>query len=306
MRDVPAKGCVFDVRRYSIHDGPGIRTAVFFKGCPLNCLWCHNPEGVNPARELMHWPSRCSRCYSCIAACPLGAVSKDAAGAVVLDKKKCDLCGRCAAACLYDAMQVVGYETSLDGLVREIEKDRIFYEESGGGATFTGGDPLAQPGFLEGLLDALGDRGIHAAVDTSGFSRDGVLDRIAAKARLLLYDVKLIDDARHREFTGVSNARILDNLKRLAEGPAAVWVRIPLVGGVNDDDENIRGTIAFLKSLKKIKNVGLLPYHPGGMEKARRLGIDSRFRTFEAPPEERLEAIEAAFRAAGFDVRRGG
>jgi len=203
-------------------------------------------------------------------------------------------------------MQVVGFRAAVGDLVREIEKDRIFYEQSGGGATFTGGDPLAQPEFLEEALDALRDRGIHTAVDTSGFSLNGVLDRIAAKTGLLLYDLKLIDDARHKGFTGVSNVPILENLKRLAAGPADIWIRIPLIAGVNDDDENITGTIAFLRSLKTIRTVGLLPYHSGGMDKARRLGIDSRFRTFAAPTEERLDAIETAFRAAGFDTRRGG
>jgi pyruvate formate lyase activating enzyme len=299
-------GRIFDVRRYSIHDGPGIRTAVFLKGCPLHCLWCHNPEGIGPGPELMHWPSRCSRCHACVAACPKGAVSEDPTEGVTIDREKCDLCGLCAEACLYDAMQVVGADATVEDLVREIEKDRIFYEQSGGGVTFTGGDPLAQAEFLGEILDALRARGIRTAVDTSGFSRDGVLERVAAKTDLVLYDLKLMDEARHREFTGVSNAPILENLRRLAAGPAEVWVRVPLVAGVNDDDGNINETIAFLKSLKTVRCVGLLPYHSGGMDKARRLGGAFRFRSFDAPPEERLAAIEAAFRASGFDVRRGG
>jgi pyruvate formate lyase activating enzyme len=299
-------GRIFDVRRYSIHDGPGIRTAVFLKGCPLHCLWCHNPEGIRPGPELMHWPSRCFRCYACEAACPRRAISKHPTEGVTIDREKCDLCGRCAEACLYDAMQVVGTDAAVGDLVREIEKDRLFYEQSGGGVTFTGGDPLSQAGFLEEALDALRVRGIRTAVDTSGFSADGVLESIAGKTDLILYDLKLMDDARHREFTGVSNAPILENLTRLAAGPAEVWVRIPLVAGVNDGEGNVHETIAFLEPLKTIRRVGLLPYHSGGLDKARRLGGASRFRSFEAPPEERLAAIEAAFRAAGFDVRRGG
>lgn len=299
-------GRVFDIKRYSIHDGPGIRTTVFLKGCPLRCLWCHNPEGIDLPAELMHWPSRCSRCYACVAACPVQAISKDRAGAVAVDKTKCDLCGRCAEACLYDAMQVVGREMTVDDLVTEIDKDRVFYEQSGGGATFSGGDPLAQPVFLEELLGALRSRGVRTAVDISGFAAAALLERIAARTDLVLFDLKVMDDAKHHELTGVSNAPILENLKRLAANGTEVWVRIPLMAGVNDDDRNIDGTIAFLKTLGKVRTVGLLPYHSGGTEKARRLGKESCFKTFEAPPEARLAEIEAAFRAAGFDVRKGG
>jgi pyruvate formate lyase activating enzyme len=299
-------GRIFDIKRYSIHDGPGIRTTVFFKGCPLSCLWCHNPEGIAPGPELMHWPSRCARCYACVAACPPRAISKDKDGAIVVDKKMCDLCGKCAEACLYDAMQIVGTETTVEDLVREIEKDRVFYEQSGGGVTVSGGDPLAQSAFLEALLDALGGRGIRTALDISGFSSNGALDRIAARTDLVLFDLKVMDEARHRELTGVPNRPILENLTRLAASGTEIWIRIPLLAGVNDDDRNIEETIAFLKSLGKIRNVGLLPYHSGGLEKAGRIGKGPHFRKFAAPAEERLAAIEAAFRAAGFEVQRGG
>lgn len=299
-------GRVFDIKRYSIHDGPGIRTTVFLKGCALNCLWCHNPESVDPGPELMHWPGRCARCYACIAACPKGAIAQDASGAVVVDRTRCDLCGQCAEACLYDAMQIVGREMSVDEVLDEVEKDRIFYEQSGGGVTLSGGDPAVQPAFAEALLDGCRQRGLRTAVDTAGSSRNGALDRLAAKTDLILYDLKVMDDARHREWTGVSNAAILANLERLAGGRTEVWVRIPLVRGVNDDEDNIRRTTALLTSLGTIKRIGLLPYHSGGLEKARRIGKETCFRRFEPPSEERLAAIEAAFREAGFEVRRGG
>jgi pyruvate formate lyase activating enzyme len=300
------KGRVFDIKRYSIHDGPGIRTTVFLKGCSLHCLWCHNPESVDPGPELMHWPGRCARCYACVAACPRGAIAKDAAGAVVVDRTRCDLCGRCAEACLYDAMQIVGRETTVEEILDDIEKDRIFYEQSGGGVTLTGGDPAVQPAFAEALLDGCRERGLRTAVDTAGSSPNGVLERLASKTDLVLFDLKVVDEARHIEWTGISNAAILANLKRLAAGRAEVWVRIPLVRGVNDDEDNIRRTAAFLTSLGTIKRIGLLPYHSGGLEKARRIGKESLFRRFEPPSEERLAAIEAAFREARFDVRRGG
>jgi pyruvate formate lyase activating enzyme len=299
-------GRVFDIKRYSIHDGPGIRTTVFLKGCSLRCLWCHNPESVDPGPELMHWPGRCTRCYACITACPKGAIAKDAVGAIVIDRKACDLCGKCAEACLYDAMQMVGREMSVEEVLGEVEKDKIFYDQSGGGITLSGGDPFVQSAFAEALLDGCRSRGISTAVDTAGFSRNGVLDRVASKADLILYDLKCMDDVRHKELTGVSNVPIIENLKRLAAGRAEVWVRIPFVSGVNDDDDNIRRTIALLASLKTIRRVGILPYHSGGLEKARRIGQESHFRKFETPSEERIAAVEAAFREAGFEVRRGG
>ncbi|MCX6569163.1 MAG: glycyl-radical enzyme activating protein [Candidatus Aminicenantes bacterium] len=299
-------GKVFDIKRYSIHDGPGIRTTVFLKGCSLRCLWCHNPESVEVGPELMHWPGRCSRCYACIKACPKGAITKDTAGAVVVDRKTCDLCGSCADACLYDAMQMVGGEMSVEDVLAEVEKDRVFYEQSGGGVTLSGGDPLVQAAFAEALLDGCRARGIPVAVDTAGFCQAGVLDRVASKADLILYDLKCMDDDRHKELTGVSNVPIIENLKRLAAGRTEVWVRIPLVAGVNDDDENVRRTVALLRSLKTIRRIGILPYHSSGLEKARRIGRETHFRKFEAPAEERITAVEAAFREAGFEVRRGG
>lgn len=299
-------GWVFDIKRYSIHDGPGIRTTVFLKGCGLRCLWCHNPESVAPGPELMHWPARCVRCHACLAACPRGAVSKDADGAVAVDRARCDLCGKCAEACLYDAMQTVGREMSVDEVLAEVARDLVFYEQSGGGVTLSGGDPAIQADFAEAVLDACRGRGIRTAVDTAGAAPAGVLERLAAKADLVLYDLKVMDDARHRELTGASNGPVLDNLKRLAAGRTEVWVRLPLVAGANDDDGNIRRTIDFLKGLGTVGRVGLLPYHPGGVEKARRIGRETQVRRFETPSEERTAAVEAAFREAGFEVRRGG
>jgi pyruvate formate lyase activating enzyme len=300
------RGWIFDIKRYSIHDGPGIRTTVFLKGCALRCLWCHNPESIHPGPQLMHWPSRCARCHACVKACPTGAIAADAAGAVIIDRSRCDLCGRCAEACLYDAVQVVGREMSVEDVLAEVERDRIFYEQSGGGVTLSGGDPSVQSDFAEALLDGCRSRGIRTALDTAGLSANGAFERLARKADLVLYDIKCFDETRHRDFTGVSNAPILENLERLTASGPEIWVRIPLVSGVNDDDGNIRRTIAFLASLKTVRRVGLLPYHAGGLEKALRIGQASSFRKFAAPSEGRIAAIETAFREAGFDVRRGG
>ncbi len=300
------RGRVFDIRKYSIHDGPGIRTTVFLKGCSLNCRWCHNPEGIEGNFELMHWPSRCVRCYSCLSACPPRAIGKDDSGAIGVERTKCDLCGKCAEACPSEAMQIVGRAMTVEDVVREVEKDRIFYEQSGGGVTFSGGDPLSQPGFLESLLDAFRTRKIHTAVDTSGSAPHEVMDRIAARTDLILYDLKIMDDDSHRKFTGVTNALILDNLRRIAAGKTEVWVRVPLVAGINDDEENIRLTIEFLKSLKTIRSVSFLPYHPGGTEKAKRLGKRAFARAFAPPSDERLETIRREFDGMGFQTITGG
>ena len=300
------KGRIFDVKRYSIHDGPGIRTTVFFKGCPLGCLWCHNPEGIAAGPELMHSEARCARCYECEKACPRGAIGRDEAGAVRIERKECDLCGKCAEACLYDALQLAGREVTVSELLGEIERDRIFFEQSGGGVTLSGGDPLGQPEFLEELLDALRERGIRAAVDTSGLAPAELVARVAAKAGLVLCDLKVMDDAKHRAMTGVSNALILANLSRLASGPAEVWVRMPLIAGVNDGEGDVAAAVDFLRSLSTVRTVGLLPYHPGGLGKARRLGRESSFKAFEPPAAERYAAIEAALREAGFHVQKGG
>jgi pyruvate formate lyase activating enzyme len=299
-------GRIFDLKRYSIHDGPGIRTTVFLKGCALNCLWCHNPESIDPGPELMHWPARCKRCQACIKACPLGALTSDPAGAILIDRAKCDLCGRCAEACLYDAMQIVGREVTVEEVVAEVERDRVFFEQSGGGVTLSGGDPLVQPAFAEAVLEACRSRGIHTALDTAGFAANGALERLARHADLVLFDLKVMDPEKHKSSTGVPNAVILENLKSLGDAGREVWVRAPLVPGVNDDDDNIRRTITLLRSLGGIRRVDLLPYHAGGLEKARRIGKAARFRKFESPSEERLAGIESAFREAGFDVHRGG
>lgn len=299
-------GRVFDIRRYSIHDGPGIRTTVFLKGCGLHCLWCHNPESIDPGPELMHWPARCVRCHSCLRACPAGAIGQDAAGAVVIDRSKCDACGRCAEACLYDAMQIVGREMSVGEVVAEVEKDRIFFEQSGGGVTLSGGDPLVQAGFAGAILEACRERGYHTALDTAGLAPGEPFERLVRRADLVLYDLKAVDEALHREYAGVSNALILDNLRRLAAAGPEVWIRIPLIAGVNDGEDNIRRTIDLVRSLGTVRRIGLLPYHAGGLDKAGRIGRASHFRKFEPPSEERLAAIETAFRGAGFDVRRGG
>ena len=300
-----AKGMIFDIKRFAIHDGPGIRTTIFFKGCSLQCLWCHNPEGIDNGSELMARSSRCAKCYSCVAACSLGAISRNG-GPVVIDRAKCDLCGECVEVCMYEALEIAGRKVSVPEVMAEIEKDRIFYEQSDGGVTLSGGEPLSQPAFCEAILTELDQRNIPTALDTSGLAPWGVLWRSASKADLILYDLKMMDGEKHKKYTGVTNIRILDNLKKLAAAKRDIAVRIPLMAGVNDDKENIRRTIDFLKSLKVIKKIGLLSYHKGGQEKYKNLGKTDCFEIFEPPSKARMEEISQTFAGAGFTVKIGG
>jgi pyruvate formate lyase activating enzyme len=300
-------GTIFDLKRFAVHDGPGVRTTVFFKGCPLHCLWCHNPESISRGLDLLVREARCSRCYSCIPVCPPKAISKGPKhGPVVVDRAKCDLCGKCADACMYDALVMAGRKVTVADVAAEVERDRIFYEQSGGGVTLSGGEPLAQPDFCRELLTELQARGLHTALDTSGLASWETLASCAEKSDLVLYDLKMIDDRKHRETTGASNAAILANFKKLAVRKKAVAVRIPLMAGVNDGPSDIRAVLEFLKPFPSVKTIGLLRYHKGGQEKYRNLGQSSCFKIYDPPSDERMGEIRRAFTDAGFQVRIGG
>jgi pyruvate formate lyase activating enzyme len=302
--DGAREGLVFDLKKYSINDGPGIRTTVFFKGCPLRCRWCHNPEGQSFAPEVMIRASRClADCSECVAACPEDAVIKTA-GAPVLDRQKCNTCGQCTDVCPAEAIEMVGRRLSSAQLLREIEKDRIFQEQSGGGVTFSGGEPLSQPDFLSEILEHCRKKEIHTAVDTCGFAAADVLERIASKTDLFLYDLKVIDEKRHRAFTGESNSLIIENLRRLAAMGKKIMIRLPVVPGVNDNEENIRDTARFLGSLGTVSEISLLPYHKLGRDKYR--GLAKKAEDEYTPPSaECLERIRKDLEQHGFRVNMG-
>jgi pyruvate formate lyase activating enzyme len=301
-------GVIFDIKHFAVHDGPGIRTTIFLKGCPLHCLWCHNPEGIAFGPELMVRSSRCAACYSCITACPKKAISKGTgvSAAVVIDRSKCDACGKCADVCMYEALAMAGREATVAEVVAEVEKDRIFYDQSGGGATISGGEPLSQLRFTARILAELKTRRIHTALDTSGYAPWEALEKAASLADLVLFDLKLVDPAKHASATGVPNALILANLTKLAATGRPIAVRVPLAAGMNDDEANIRRTIEFLKPLPAVRRVDLLRYHQGGREKYKNLGRTSEFEIFEAPSPARMEEIRRAFTDAGFAVTIGG
>ncbi|MBC7348988.1 MAG: glycyl-radical enzyme activating protein [Candidatus Aminicenantes bacterium] len=300
------KALIFDLKRYAVHDGPGIRLNVFFKGCPLHCLWCHNPEGVAFEPELMLMPNRCARCGDCLRACGYGALSQDQEGQVQADRSRCTLCGDCVEACQREAIALVGREMTVDEIVTEAEKERVFFEQSGGGVTLTGGEPLAQPALAEALIDSLKQRGIQVALDTSGYASKEVFLRLAGKADLILFDLKIMDEKKHQQHTGVSNRPILENLKALETAGRPVWVRFPLIPGVNDDDQNLEAMADFLSDLKAVRQLSVLPYHKGGVEKFQRLGREAEFAVFEPPSPEKVDQVIAFFKKKGFQVKRGG
>lgn len=299
------RALVFDIKKYAIHDGPGIRTTVFFKGCPLRCAWCHNPEGQSTSPEVMVKPSRClAGCRACVPACPRGAIVRTGAGLRV-DRSKCDGCGDCAAACPSEALELAGLPMDVPAIIDAVFKDRIFHESSGGGVTFSGGEPLAQPEALEALLDECRLREAHTAVDTCGHVPARVMARFAGRADLFLYDLKVMDDAKHRKWTGVSNALILENLKALAASGQRLVIRIPLVAGVNDDPDNIRRTAEFVRSLKDVERISLLPYHGLARDKFVRLGRTDGTPGFAAPSAAVLDRVKTSLEGFGFRVSLG-
>ena len=294
-------GIVFDIRRFSIHDGPGIRTTVFLKGCPLRCWWCHNPEGLSAAPEVVWRAERCSRCGTCIATCPEDALSWDG-DTPLLDQTRCTLCGECAEQCYAEAREVLGRPMTADQVLAELERDRMFYDESGGGVTFSGGEPLAQPEFLLELLKRCREHEMHTAVDTCGHASREIVDRIRPHVSLFLYDLKLLDDDRHRRYTGVSNALGLANLRALVAAGHDIVVRVPLIPGVNDDDESVRHIGAFLTELRRPFPVVILPYHSLGVAKYARLGRDCKMGETRALSEERVAAAATTLRRFGLQV----
>jgi len=296
---------IFDLKKYAINDGPGIRTTVFFKGCPLRCRWCHNPEGQSFAPEIMTRPSRClADCSECLSTCPEAAIVKTA-GVPMLNRPRCTTCGKCADICPAQAIEVVGRRISAAQLLREIEKDRIFQEDSGGGVTFSGGEPLSQPDFLSEILEHCRKKEIHTTVDTCGFASADVLETIAEKTDLFLFDLKAIDEMKHIAFTGESNRLILENLKKLASKGNKIVVRIPVIPGLNDDDENIRGTAEFLRTLGTISEISLLPYHKLGRDKYRGLEKKADDDDFTPPSADHMERIKRDLENCGFRVSLG-
>jgi len=299
---IVVSGLVTNIQRYSLHDGPGIRTTVFLKGCPLDCWWCHNPEGLAPKQEVVTVESRCARCGECVKACPQDIAR---VGSENEDRAACAHCGACVRACPTGARQLAGLLMTVEDVMREIMKDSIFHDDSSGGVTFSGGEPLLQPEFLLTLLRACHQAGIHTAVDTCGFVKESTLLEVATLADLILFDLKILDDTGHRKFTGVSNQIILENLRVVCRSHPDVWLRIPLIPGINDGAE-LGAMARFAASLSAIRQVNLLPYHRTGMQKFRRFGRDYRLPDVLPPSAVEIQAATEVFAACGVKVKVGG
>ena len=297
---------IFDIKRYAINDGPGIRMVIFFKGCNLSCVWCHNPEGISPKPERMYASQKCIRCGTCVVSCPEEAITLTPEG-IVTDPGRCKLCGRCAEVCPTKAIELSGKPQTVAELMAEIEKERVFFDQSGGGVTFSGGEPLQHSKILIQLLDVCRSKGIHTAVDTAGLANSAILTEVAKRTDLFLFDLKMTNPDKHREWTGVTNEKILENLKLLAEIGAKIIVRIPLIGGVNDTAENIAESARFISELSgEKKEVNLLPYHKIAQSKYQKLGRPNGFRLLKEPtPEAQLQAIEI-FKEFGIHASIGG
>lgn len=263
---------IFDIKRFALNDGPGIRTTLFLKGCPLHCVWCHNPEGQRPEAQRLYTKKKCIGCGTCVSVCPQGALQLTPDG-IRPTSEACVLCGACAEACPTTALTMSGRTWTMDELMAEVEKERQVMEESGGGVTLCGGEPLMHPDYAVQLLDELGRRGFHRAVDTTLYASPDVIRRVAQRCELLLVDLKHMDSALHRRYTGVGNERILDGLRLVASLGTPYWVRIPLIEGVNADEANIIASARFLASLPTPPQVvNLLVYHDIGKNKHARLG----------------------------------
>jgi pyruvate formate lyase activating enzyme len=302
---VNGNGIIFDIKKYAIHDGPGIRTTVFFKGCPLNCWWCHNPEGLDISAQVIYRKDRCIGCGECINVCPEGAIALSPSG-VITDQSKCVHCGICVETCPAEARELVGKVVTVDHVVGEIKKDILLYDESGGGVTFSGGEPLMQPDFLLGLLDACGKLDIHRTVDTAGYADAELLLRVADRTELFLYDLKHMDSEKHRKYTGVPNEQILSNLESLAKHGANINIRIPIIPGINSDDENIERMGSFVSSLPGVHDISLLPYHSAAEAKYGKLGMEYRLGKTLPLSEDEMEAAAKRLEKFGSHVKIGG
>lgn len=306
------RGTIFDIRKFSINDGPGIRTTVFLKGCPLRCAWCHNPESQSFAPEFLFWQSRCQQCGECLPHCPHGAIlaltGVDGETRYRTRRSLCLHCRTfdCIEPCASQARELVGRSASVEEVLAVIERDRHFYEESGGGVTISGGEPLAQPAFTTALLRACRERDLHTALDTCGYAQWSAFEQVIPHTSLFLFDLKHLDDATHRRWTGVSNARILRNLRRLAGLPTQIHLRLPLAPGVNDSAEHLSAVARLAAGYPAIQRIDLLPYHASAAGKYARLDRPYAMPETATPTPAAMQQHAAIFHAHGLTVQVGG
>lgn len=292
------EGLVFNIQRYSIQDGPGIRSTVFLKGCPLGCLWCSNPESQNSFPEVGHRDSLCTKCGRCLDVCEPGAISISEAG-IRIDRIKCNNCGQCVDACYCEALTLLGKQMSVEDVLQELERDVSYYRNSGGGITASGGEPLSQPDFVATLFKRCHERGIHTTLDTAGYASPTTIEKVIEHTDLVLFDIKSMDSAVHSKATGVSNELILENANTLARRGVHMIIRVPLIPGWNDSQENMRAIANFTLRLNGVEEVDLLPYHRLGTSKYKMLDRPYRLSEVLPPSEEHIQNLMEIIRSFG-------
>lgn len=298
------EGLVFDIQRFSIHDGPGIRTTVFLKGCNVRCYWCHNPESWKSHPELQIFPQKCIGCGNCFEVCPVGA-HRILEGKREFLRELCRSCGKCAEGCYAGALVLVGKLMTVQEVMSEVEKDRPFYETSDGGVTFSGGEPLLQKDFIHALLVESKNMGFHTAVDTAGNVSWKVFDAILPYVDLFLFDVKTVNEKKHIEGTGVSNERIIENLKKLSAIGVRVWIRVPIIPGFNDNEKDMGEIADLVGDLANIELIELKPFHRLGKNKYDSLGLEYPCADFEAPSSEDIALLINVFTDRGLLCQGG-